>query len=110
MGRAGDILTPVFIGATVAALIAVTAPLTQTGINPAGDFDHRLIAYLYGWGQIAIPGPKGDFSWVYIAAPFMVGAGGAAGCFRFVIALLMAAKTISSSCNCEPCSKEADIT
>jgi glycerol uptake facilitator protein len=111
VGRPSEVLAPVFIGATVAALIAVTAPLTQTGINPARDFGPRLVAYLAGWRQIAIPGPKGGFFWVYIAAPLIGGA--AAGCFRFVIAPLMAAKSFSATSECESCSPQpstSDIT
>ncbi|MFZ0132161.1 MAG: MIP/aquaporin family protein [Desulfobacterales bacterium] len=99
VGRPSEVLAPVFIGAAVAALIAVTAPLTQTGINPARDFGPRLVAYLAGWGPVAIPGPKGGFFWVYIAAPLMGGAV-AAGCFRFVVAPLMTAKISVVSCGC----------
>lgn len=61
VGRPTDWAAPIFIGGTISALIAVTAPLTQTGINPARDFGPRVIAYLAGWGHMAIPGPKGGF-------------------------------------------------
>jgi len=101
VGRPGDSLAPVFIGGTVSALIAVTAPLTQTGINPARDFGPRIIAYLAGWGKIAIPGPKGGFFWVYIAAP-LIGGVAAAVAFRFIIVPLMAAKGIEDICDCDP--------
>ena len=36
VGGPGDALAPVFIGGTVAALIAVLGPLTQAGINASG--------------------------------------------------------------------------
>jgi len=101
VGRPSEGASPIFIGGTVSALIAVTAPLTQTGINPARDFGPRLISYLAGWGQIAIPGPKGGFFWVYIAAPLLGGAI-AAACFRFVIAPLMVSKGAEDVCTCKP--------
>lgn len=100
LGRPGDALAPVFIGGTVSALIAVTAPLTMTGINPARDFGPRIIAYLAGWHQVSIPGPKGGFFWVYIAAP-LIGGVVSAVAFRFVIAPLMAAKRNENICGCE---------
>jgi len=67
-------LAPLFIGLTVAALISVIAPLTQACLNPARDVGPRLFAYIAGWGQIALPGPRGHY-WmaVYIAAPVMGG-------------------------------------
>jgi glycerol uptake facilitator protein len=99
VGRPSEVLAPVFIGATVSALIAVTAPFTQTGLNPARDFGPRLVAWLAGWGPVAIPGPKGGFFVVYVAAP-LLGAAVAAVGFRWVIAPLMAAKNAEMTCTC----------
>ncbi len=63
-------LAPVFIGLTVAALISVIAPLTQACFNPARDFGPRLFTWFAGWGEIALPGPRGlGFLTVYILAP-----------------------------------------
>jgi glycerol uptake facilitator protein len=62
-------LGPMFIGLAVAVLISVIAPLTQACFNPARDFGPRLFAYFAGWGEVAIPGPRGGFLTVYILAP-----------------------------------------
>ncbi len=70
-GAAGVSFTPALIGLTVAALISVIAPLTQAGFNPARDFGPRLVAWLAGWGSIAIPGPRGGFFTVYVLAPIL---------------------------------------
>jgi glycerol uptake facilitator protein len=88
VGRPADGLAPVFVGATVTAIIAFIAPLTQAGLNPARDFGPRLVAYFAGWGQVAIPGPQGGFFMVYIAAP-LLGGTLAAVSFRLVLAPLM---------------------
>ena len=101
VGRPGDALAPVFIGGTVAALIAVLAPLTQAGINPARDFGPRLVAFFSGWGKVAIPGPQGGFFWVYIAAP-LAGGAIAAITFRWLIVPLMTAKELANACGCDP--------
>ncbi len=101
VGRPSDGSSPIFIGGTVSALIAIFAPLTQMGINPARDFGPRIIAYFAGWGPVAIPGPKGGYLFAYIVAPLLGGAA-AAACFRFVIAPLMSARTGVVICNCAP--------
>jgi glycerol uptake facilitator-like aquaporin len=54
------------IGATVGDLIAVFAPLTQAGFNPARDFGPRIIPWLAGWKGIAFHG-----WWVYVMAPII---------------------------------------
>jgi glycerol uptake facilitator protein len=71
------------IGLGVAAIISVVAPLTQAGLNPARDFGPRLVSWLAGWGEIAIPGPRGGWFTVYILAP-IVGALIGGGIYRLV--------------------------
>ena len=65
-------MTPFFIGFTVAVLISLFAPITQAGWNPARDFGPRVVAFLAGWGDIAIPGPRGGFL-AYIVGPLVGG-------------------------------------
>jgi glycerol uptake facilitator protein len=62
---------PLLIGIALAVIIMIIAPLTQAGLNPARDFGPRLLAYLLGWGSVAIPGPRGGFFTVYILAPIL---------------------------------------
>jgi glycerol uptake facilitator len=66
----------VCVGLGLAMLIAVLAPLTQAGFNPARDFGPRLFSYLAGWGNVAIPGPRGGFFIVYILGPLLGGLAG----------------------------------
>ncbi len=69
MARPHSGITAVIIGITVAAIISVIAPLTQAGLNPARDLGPRLVSHYLGWGEIAIPGPRGGWLSVYVAAP-----------------------------------------
>lgn len=62
---------PLLIGLGLAAIISVIAPLTQAGLNPARDFGPRLVAFALGWGEIAIPGPRGGWLSVYVMAPIL---------------------------------------
>jgi len=68
---------PWAIGLCVGGLISFAAPLTQACFNPARDFGPRLFAWLAGWGEVAIPGPRGGFFTVYVVAPLCGGALGA---------------------------------
>jgi len=68
----------------VSIIISIVAPLTQAGLNPARDFGPRIVAYLFGWGEIAIPGPRGGFFTVYILSP-IVGAVVGAGLYQFMV-------------------------
>jgi glycerol uptake facilitator protein len=70
-GRPAPVLVAFSIGAALSIIIAVLAPLTQAGLNPARDFGPRLFSYFAGWGQIAIPGPRGGFFTVYVLAPIV---------------------------------------
>jgi glycerol uptake facilitator protein len=70
--------TAAAIGATVAAMICLVAPLTQAGLNPARDLGPRIVSWFLGWGEVAIPGPRGGWLSVYVAGPVagaLVGAG-----------------------------------
>jgi len=67
---------PFMIGMTVAVNLALYAPITQAGWNPARDFGPRLVAYFAGWGEVAIPGPRNGF-WIYIVGPCFGGPLGA---------------------------------
>jgi glycerol uptake facilitator-like aquaporin len=64
---------PPLIGAAVAALIAVLAPVTQCGLNPARDFGPRVVAWLAGWKSVAF-----RKWWVYVLAPLIGAPVGAA--------------------------------
>ena len=68
-GRPASYLAPPCIGLTVSLLISILAPISQAGFNPARDFGPRLVAFIAGWGSVAIPGPHGGFFTVYILSP-----------------------------------------
>ncbi|AFM23604.1 MIP/aquaporin family protein [Desulfomonile tiedjei] len=100
VGRPSEGVSPVFIGGAVAVIISIVAPLTQAGLNPARDFGPRLVAYLAGWGTVAIPGPQGGFFSVYVLAP-IIGGACAAAVWRFVTIPLMRERTAHlASCEC----------
>jgi glycerol uptake facilitator protein len=77
-------MAPLFIGLTVAIIISIVAPLTQAALNPARDFGPRLVSYMLGWGDIAIPGPRNGFFTVYILSP-IVGALFGAGLYHGLV-------------------------
>lgn len=84
VGRPSETMQPMFIGLTVSSIIFFIAPLTQAGLNPARDAGPRLVAYLMGWGNAALPDAVGGWLWVYILAP-VVGGCLAAMFFKYVV-------------------------
>ena len=83
-GSLWNLMVPVLIGLCVALIIAVVAPITQAGLNPARDFGPRLFAFFAGWGSVAIPGPRGGFFTVYILSPILGSLLGAA-IYQFIL-------------------------
>jgi len=73
--RVPDWLAPILIGLVVATLINLFAPLTQAAWNPARDLGPRLVAWAIGFGDVAIPGPRGEV-FVYIVGPVFGGIAG----------------------------------
>lgn len=71
VGHPSVTMQPFFIGMTVSSIIFLIAPLTQAGLNPARDFGPRMVAYLCGWGNAAMPDEVGGALWVYILAPIV---------------------------------------
>jgi glycerol uptake facilitator protein len=100
-GRPGNTLFTPFIGLAVAFIIAVIAPLTQAGLNPARDFGPRLFSFFAGWGEVAIPGPRGGFFTVYILAPLSGGCAGGA-VYQAVLAARTATPGVPASALDEP--------
>ena len=82
--RPPALLAPLCIGLTVSLLISFLAPISQAGFNPARDFGPRLVAFLAGWGSVAIPGPHGGFFTVYILSP-VIGALIGGGCYQHIL-------------------------
>lgn len=63
---------PVILGVAVFAIVALTAPLSMTSLNPARDLGPRLLALFLGWGKMAFPGGRGDF-WIASVGPILGG-------------------------------------
>jgi len=95
LGRPDNALAPLFIGTTVAMIIAVLAPLTQAGLNPARDLAPRLFSMLAGWGQAAFPSPA--VLAVYVLGP-IAGGLAAAWIFTRIVEPLMKSKESATSC------------
>jgi hypothetical protein len=66
---------PVFaliLGLVVGFIIAVEAPLTMAGINPARDLGPRIAISLLGWAGVAFAG-SGSIWWVWTVGPILWG-------------------------------------
>ncbi len=101
-GGPGDRLAPLFIGLAVSIVISIIAPLTQAGLNPARDFGPRLFAWLAGWGNVAIPGPRGGFLAVYILSP-MIGALSGAAVYQALVRSALQQARADACCEAAGC-------
>ncbi|MBI4557090.1 MAG: aquaporin [Candidatus Hydrogenedentes bacterium] len=99
VGRPDDRLAPLFVGATVASVICLIAPLTQAGINPSRDFSPRIFAWAAGRGSAAFPADHYGFLTVYVLAPLI---GGVTASLVFVWLLERLMKAQPNDCKCEP--------
>jgi glycerol uptake facilitator protein len=98
VGRPDNALAPVFIGLSVTSIICLIAPLTQAGLNPARDLGPRMVAWLMGWGDAALPDRVGGFFYVYVLAPLV---GGVLASQFFVRVLEPAMTGPVDPCDCE---------
>ncbi len=69
-------LVPLVIGIALTSIVAVVSTQTEAGLNPARDFGARLVAFCYGYGKLAIPGPSYEVV-AYIFGPILGAIAGA---------------------------------
>lgn len=71
---------PLLIGLTVGVIGMSFGANTGFAINPARDLGPRIVAWIFGWGEVAIPGAYGNLNfyfWLPIVAPLVGGVIGA---------------------------------
>ncbi|MEU6643797.1 MIP/aquaporin family protein [Saccharomonospora sp. NPDC046836] len=88
-------MTPFVIGFIVVAIGMTYGPNAGYAINPARDFGPRLLAFVAGWGNKALPGDGAWFSnywWIPIVGPLV---GGVLGVliYDFFIGQVLSART-----------------
>ncbi len=73
-------LAPLLIGILIAVIGGSFGPLTGFALNPARDFGPKVVAYLAGWGDIAMTGGRDiPYFLVPLTAPIVGGLLGALG-------------------------------
>jgi glycerol uptake facilitator protein len=63
-------LAPLLVGLAVAAIGISFGANAGYAINPARDFGPRVLAWLTGWGKVALPGVH-NYVWVPIVGPIV---------------------------------------
>lgn len=96
-------LAPLIVGFVVVAIGLSFGANSGYAINPARDLGPRLVAWIYGWKEIAVPGDYGNvnsYMWIPIAAPLI---GGVIGAFfyEFFIGNVLAARGVAPDTSVE---------
>ncbi len=74
-------LAPLLIGILIAVIGGSFGPLTGFALNPARDFGPKIVAYLAGWGDIALTGGREiPYFLIPLTAPIV---GGLLGAFAY---------------------------
>ncbi|MGZ6641043.1 MAG: MIP/aquaporin family protein [Solirubrobacteraceae bacterium] len=76
----GANLAPLIVGFIVVAIGMSFGANAGYAINPARDFGPRMLAWIAGWGRVAMPGDYGNVSnyfWIPIVGPLVGGVIGA---------------------------------
>lgn len=82
-------LAPFIVGLAVLAIGVSFGTDAGYAINPARDFGPRLMAWFFGWGKNAFPGPgEGGYWWIPIVGP-LIGAAIAVGIYKMFIGLTL---------------------
>lgn len=82
-------LGPPIVGLVVAAIGMSYGANAGYAINPARDFGPRLLAWMAGWGKVAMPGVR-YYLWVPIVGPLIGGLIGAVVYDTFIHSVLKA--------------------
>jgi glycerol uptake facilitator protein len=80
-------LAPIVVGLVVVAIGMSYGANAGYAINPARDLGPRLIAWIEGWGSVAVPGDYGNvntYMWIPIVGPLV---GGLIGAFVYDFAV-----------------------
>ena len=109
-------LAPLLVGLAVAAIGMSFGANAGYAINPARDFGPRFLAWLAGWGRVALPGVH-NYVWVPIVGPLVGGVVGAAVYDLFIHQVLRAREAPAVDVEPagrveprEPADKAADLT
>jgi glycerol uptake facilitator protein len=89
-------LAPLIVGFIVVVIGLSFGANSGYAINPARDLGPRLVTWIYGWKEIAVPGDYGNvnsYMWIPIAAP-IVGAAIAAFLYDFFVGNVLKARGV----------------
>lgn len=87
---------PVFaliLGLVVGFIVAVEAPLTMSGINPARDLGPRIAISFLGWGGVAFGSTSSAPWWVWTVGP-IIGAIAGGAVWQYLLGSFLAGRPI----------------